>query len=122
LAGPFAFGLITDQFVAGHKLKTSAYLMSNCIVLIYSDVLRDFAFAPFSNIFIRRVNSIDEIRAVMAEFRAMPVAPVRDGLDACNRAIASQLSWQRQGSALVWRLTAAAMAKRRRNGHVETAA
>jgi hypothetical protein len=120
--GAIRFGLITDRFVAGHKLKTSAYLMNNCIVLSYSDVRRDFAFAPFSDIFIRRVHSIDEIRAVMAEFSSMPIAVVRDSLDTCKRAIASRLSWQQQASALEHQLIAATMAKRRRNGRIDPAA
>jgi hypothetical protein len=120
--GAIRFGLITDQFVAGHKLKTSAYLMNNCIVLSYSDVRRDFAFAPFSDIFIRRVHSIDEIRAVMAEFSSMPIAVVRDSLDACKRAIASRLSWQRQADTIERQLIEATIYKRSRNRSVAPAA
>ena len=108
------FGLITDRFVAGHKLKTSAYLMNNCVVLSYSDVAHDFAFAPFSDLFIRHVHSIEEILAIIADFSKMPVEVVRDRLAVCKNEIASLFSWKKQANVLEAELTAALAAKRRR--------
>jgi hypothetical protein len=66
------FGVITDRFESGHKLKTLAYIAGNNIVMSFSDVSFDFDHIPDHDLFIRRVNSFDEMLAHINEISAMP--------------------------------------------------
>jgi hypothetical protein len=92
--GQMRFGLITDRFVAGHKLKTSAYLMQNCIVLTYSDVYEDFSFNPqAARRFIRPISHARDIGPIVDDFMAEPQAPLRAALAAFKTEIAAAFSW-----------------------------
>jgi hypothetical protein len=71
------FGLITDRFVAGHKLKTLAYIADNQIVLSFADVAGDIAHVPDHDFFIRRIGSVGEIASHAAELAAVPAAELR---------------------------------------------
>jgi hypothetical protein len=94
------FGLVTDRFAAGHKLKTAAYLMNNCAVISFAPVAEDFAFSPHAQSFIRQINHAREIAGVIASLEAMPADALRRDLEAFKRAIAENLSWARQAEAL----------------------
>lgn len=94
------FGVVTDRFTAGHKLKTSAYIMQNCIVLSYADVGDDFAVAPDAEVFIRRIGHAREIAPVMREVAAMPAADLRTRFLAFKAAVAGSLSWPAQAQVL----------------------
>lgn len=98
---PIRFGLITDRFSAGHKLKTAAYLMQNCIVLSYADVGRDFAFSPDAALFIRRIRHVDDIARIHQEFAAMPADALAARLDAFRQQVAARLSWPAQAATLI---------------------
>lgn len=66
------FGVITDRFESGHKLKTLAYIASNNIVMSFSDVSFDFNHISDHDLFIRRVYSFDEMRSYINEISVMP--------------------------------------------------
>lgn len=105
LSDSIRFGILTDRFKAGHKLKTAAYLMSNCIVLSFTDVAEDFRFSPYADLFIRQVSCIDDMTPIMDEFTAMPADTVRTLLSAFKADIAERLSWSRQADILVKAVT-----------------
>jgi hypothetical protein len=94
------FGLLTDRFQAGHKLKTAAYLMNNCVVLTFAEVIEDFRFSPHADLFIRRIHHVREIAPLMRELGAITPAALRARLVEFKASIADRLSWQRQTSVL----------------------
>lgn len=100
LSGAIRFGLLTDRFKAGHKLKTAAYLMTNCVVLSFSDVIEDFRFSPHAELFIRRIQRIEDIGPIMDELEAIPPATLRAKFLELKSEVATKLSWQRQADIL----------------------
>lgn len=98
--GAIRFGVITDRFTAGHKLKTSAYLQNNCIVLTFADVAGDFAFDPRHRDFIVRVSSVEDIGPAMDRLAAMPIAALRTEFSGFKAAVGAELAWARQGAKL----------------------
>jgi hypothetical protein len=94
------FGLITDRFTAGHKLKTAAYIMNNCAVLSYAQVLHDFEHLPNAARWIRQIGSIGDIAAVMQAFAERPAAELRAELAELKAAIGTQFAWSTQAEAL----------------------
>lgn len=94
------FGLITDRFTAGHKLKTASYLMQNCVVLSYAEVVDDFAFSQWSTFFIRRIRHLDDLSAIEREFAAIEPATLCERMQLFKQEIATHLSWQGQAHAL----------------------
>lgn len=110
------FGLITDRFAAGHKLKTSAYLMNNCAVLSFTPVADDFAFAPHAARFIRQISHAGEIAPIIKEFQATPIETLRAELTALKASLAETLSWSNQAALLEQVLADAAITARSRAG------
>lgn len=94
------FGLITDRFAAGHKLKTAAYLMNNCAVFTFAPVIHDFAFSPLAARWIYKVQTIADIRAIMNAVMLRPAAELREELTALKGEIAVHLAWERQAQAI----------------------
>lgn len=94
------FGVITDRFTAGHKLKTAAYLMSNCAVLSFADVIHDFSGLPYADRWIRRVDSMRDIEDAMADIGKRPAEDLRAELRELKTAIGTQFAWSTQAEAL----------------------
>lgn len=94
------FGVITDRFTAGHKLKTSAYLQSNCIVLSFADVAGDFQFDPRVRQFIVRLGGIDDIGPAMDRLAQIPIALLRAEFLGFKAEVARELAWPKQAAAL----------------------
>jgi len=94
------FGVITDRFTAGHKLKTSAYLQNNCIVLSFADVAGDFAFDARHRQFIVRLTGMDDIKPAMDRLVEAPVSSLRAEFAAFKDAVGRELAWSRQGEKL----------------------
>lgn len=67
--GDVRFGVITDRFAAGHKLKTMFYIANNCVVLSYCDVSSDFEDLPFSSRFIRRVENAAQLNSAIQSLK-----------------------------------------------------
>lgn len=100
LSESIRFGILTDRFKAGHKLKTAAYLMSNCVVLSFVDVAEDFRFSAHADLFIRRLSRLDQVAAIINEFQAMPTSCVRQRLVELKGDIATHMSWSAQAETL----------------------
>ncbi len=87
------FGLITDRFEAGHKLKTLAYIADNQIVLSFTDVTADFAHLADHGLFIRTLSSVADIARHVAELAHMPACELRRRFVAFQQACAKQFRW-----------------------------
>lgn len=59
--GAISFGLISDRFVAGFKLKAGDYIANNKIVLTYSDIDVDYSDLPWSDLFVVKISHAKEI-------------------------------------------------------------
>jgi hypothetical protein len=95
------FGVITDRFVAGHKLKTMAYIASNMIVLSLADVSFDFSHIPDHDFFIRKINSVAEIPYHVDAVADLPVASLRMRFSRFQEACARDFSWHRVAASLL---------------------
>jgi hypothetical protein len=95
------FGLITDSFVAGHKLKTGYYLANNAVVLSFADVVDDFADIPDHDFFIRRIWHVREITRHIAVVSAEEPGRLRARLETFKQRCAETFSWQRAARSLL---------------------
>ena len=95
------FGVITDRFVAGHKLKTGYYLANNAIVLSFADVTEDFADIPDHDFFIRRISDAREIGRHVAAVAAEEPRHLRARLETFKQRCAETFSWQRVARSLL---------------------
>lgn len=55
------FGLITDRFLGGFKLKALEYVARNCIVLSACDISSEFSGLPYSKTFVRQISSKQDL-------------------------------------------------------------
>ena len=94
------FGVITDRFTAGHKLKTAAYLMNNCAVLTFSQVIHDFSNLPHAGNWIRQVASPSDAEHAMIAIEKRPADVLRAELQELKAAIGTQFAWSTQAEAL----------------------
>ena len=87
------FGVITDRFIAGHKLKTLAYIAQNQIVLSFADVQADFVQIPDHDLFLRSLDSAAAIPRHMAEIAALDPVMLRGRFLAFQRRCAECFTW-----------------------------
>jgi hypothetical protein len=95
------FGLITDRFEAGHKLKTMAHIAANQIVLTFADVSFDFTDVPDYDFFIRKIDSIADIVSHMDVVAALPAADLRQRFVSFQQSCARRFTWSAVGAALL---------------------
>lgn len=95
------FGLISDRFEAGHKLKTMAYIADNQIVLSFADIAFDFAHIPDADFFIRKISAAAEIRGHMDAVAALSPSALRERLVRFQDACAAYFSWRRVAETLL---------------------
>jgi hypothetical protein len=95
------FGLITDRFEAGHKLKTLAYIAQNQIVLSFADVRRDFDQIPDYAFFIRKLASTVDIASHVAEVAALDPDTLRTRFLEFQRRCAELFTWETVADRLV---------------------
>jgi hypothetical protein len=94
------FGVITDRFTAGHKLKTAAHLMNNCAVISFARVSEDFAGFPHAKRWIFEIRDVAEIGPIMDHITSLSATAARAELIALKRAVDETLSWKVQAEAL----------------------
>ena len=104
------FGLITDRFLGGFKLKSVEYVARNCMVLSCCDLSPDFEGLPHAGEFVRLVSGKAE---VAAELRRLSEGPHEDLLArfrlfkaACLERYRWDACLQPLGAALTGRLAA----------------
>jgi hypothetical protein len=87
------FGVITDRFEAGHKLKTTAYVANNLIVLTFADVGPDFAHIRDHELFIRRIRSVAEIADQVRNIARIPPPELRERFMSFKHDCMKYFSW-----------------------------
>ncbi|RTM05630.1 MAG: hypothetical protein EKK33_33710 [Bradyrhizobiaceae bacterium] len=87
------FGLVTDRFVGGFKLKALEYVAKNCIVLTACDISPEFQGLPHADLFVRIISDKDNLLHVIEEIRREPdvVRKFREFKSACL----AQYAWER---------------------------
>jgi hypothetical protein len=94
------FGLITDRFESGHKLKTAYYIANNNIVLSYANVMKDFEQIPDAAFFIRKVTDMASIMRHVAEVSAVGPAELRARLAAFKQRCQECFAWDNSARVL----------------------
>lgn len=61
------FGLITDRFLGGFKLKALEYVARNCIVLTACDISPEFVGLPGAELFVRKISGKEDLWAAILE-------------------------------------------------------
>lgn len=92
-ASGIRFGIVTDRFEAGHKLKTLAHIAANQVVLSFAEVGADLAEIPDHRFFLRRIATAADIPGHVAELAALDPAQLRDRLAAFKRRCAARFTW-----------------------------
>jgi hypothetical protein len=100
-ASTIRFGLITDRFEAGHKLKSTYYLANNSVVLSFADIIHDFADIPDADFFIRKIRHAQDIEKHVAEVLAADPADLRARLANFKTACAGRFSWNTSAALLL---------------------
>lgn len=95
------FGIISDRFEFGHKLKTLAYIAQNQIVLSFSDVNDDVSGIPDHAFFIRRIRNAADIAQHVASISAQDPGLLRDRLVRFQLACAERFNWEAVAHSLV---------------------
>lgn len=95
------FGLVTDRFTAGHKLKIGHYLAHGAIVLGFVDLTADFRDLPDHELFVRRIADIPDLVATVRTFERMDSVDLAGRLERFRRAAAERLSWTGSAARLV---------------------
>lgn len=96
LGSAIRFGLVTDRFVAGHKLKVSEYFAANLIPISFSEVGEDFEFSAAATRLISTVGDIAAMSARIDEFERMPRTALHVLFAEAKRDVLDELSWARQ--------------------------
>jgi hypothetical protein len=89
------FGLITDYFTGGFKLKSIEYVAMNCIVLACCDISMEFAGIPDGDVFVRRVASKADVRRAIEAFQAEPERELVERFARFRAACAERFEWTR---------------------------
>ena len=100
-AGALTFGLVTDRFAAGHKLKTLAYVAQNRIVLSYAPIKGDFRDVPEADLFLHEVSSCDEVDGIASRLASLEPAALSDRWRRFQDHCARSFSWARVAETLM---------------------
>lgn len=87
------FGLVTDKFVGGFKLKALEYVAKNCIILTACDISAEFEGLPHADLFVRMISNKDSLLRAIEEARRVPdvIRKFREFKEACL----AEYSWER---------------------------
>ncbi len=95
-AAAIRFGVVTDRFEAGHKLKTLAHIAQNQLVLAFSDAAHDIVDMPDHAFFIRRLHAAADMAGHVAEIMEIATrdpAGLRARFATFQRRCAERFTW-----------------------------
>lgn len=101
------FGLVTDRFVAGHKLKVSEYFARNLIPVSFSGIGEDFAFSEAASRLIARIDTLGDLGAHIRRMTALPPHELRALFLQAKEDVLARMSWQRQTETMTQALSRA---------------
>jgi len=88
------FGLITDAFVGGFKLKSLEYIANNCIVLSMSDIAIEYEGIPHAEEFMRITPTKAEARRAIESILAQPHEDVVERFREFKAACMARYEWE----------------------------
>jgi hypothetical protein len=88
------FGLVSDRFQGGFKLKVLEYIANNCVVLSYCDMSPEFGGIPDADLFVRHIGSMVEADAIGREL-AMDADQTVARFRIFKAAVMERFSWDR---------------------------
>ena len=94
-------GIITDRFKSGFKLKSTAYIANNCVVLSYADIFEDFSSIPDASFFVRRISHAQEIDRHVSEIGSIAAEELVGRFKAFQLACNNMFSWQTSAKRLL---------------------
>ncbi|MGY4472348.1 hypothetical protein ACVWWK_008057 [Bradyrhizobium sp. LB9.1b] len=94
-------GLIPDRFVAGHKLKATAYIANNAIVLSYSDISKEFEGIEDHEFFIRTITNASDIGALCDQIGSLTPAHLCRRMTEFKARCARRFSWSGSAGVLL---------------------
>jgi hypothetical protein len=93
-AAAIRFGVITDRFAGGFKLKSTEYVALNCAILSFCDIFEDFEGLPHAREFVRQVKSRAEAETI-AKTMAADSDAVAPRFAAFKAACLERFDWSR---------------------------
>lgn len=87
------FGLISDRFQGGFKLKSVEYVARNCAVLSFCDLSREFVGLPHAEEFVRHVTSKADLRVLLGEFLGKSEEGLVERFAVFKKACLERYSW-----------------------------
>jgi hypothetical protein len=89
------FGLITDRFQGGFKLKSTEYVAKNCVVISFCDLSAEFEGLPFAGEFVRGVKTKAQAAAVIAAMLKEPAPALVERFRQFQAACLERYGWDR---------------------------
>lgn len=89
------FGLVTDAFVGGFKLKSLEYVAKNCVVLSLADIGMEFAGIPHAEEFVRLVPDVAAVRSAIESIRASEPAALLERFRVFKAECLERYDWDR---------------------------
>jgi hypothetical protein len=95
------FALITDRFSAGFKLKSTAYLADNAVVLSFADIREEFEGLPDAALFVRHLERTADIPRHIAAISSLPPQELYERFSAFQQACRERFDWRRTATCLL---------------------
>ena len=90
------FGIISDSFVSGFKLKSLELIEKGCCLLTFCDLLQEFRHIVNSELFVRKVSSPTDINSTVEELIQNPISA--EQFNQFRREITTYFSWKKSAS------------------------
>lgn len=89
------FGVVSDRFLGGFKLKAVEYVASNCVVVSFCDLRAEFAGLPHADEFVRFVHSKQDVAELIEDWLAAPAPPRIERFRVFKAACMERYDWER---------------------------
>lgn len=76
-SGGLRFGIISDRFLGGFKLKALEYIARNCVVVAHCDLSREFRGLPYADEMVLHVDSLLEVQPLIDRMLVNEVETMR---------------------------------------------
>ena len=88
------FGLITDAFVGGFKLKSLEYIANNCVVFSLSDIFVEYEGLPYAEEFVRITPTKAEAKRAIETTMGLPAREVVERFLVFKAACMERYEWE----------------------------
>jgi hypothetical protein len=88
------FGVVTDRFLGGFKLKSLEYVANNAMVLSRSDIRPDFEGLPDAPLFVRYTPEVADVGAAIDTITAIPPTELIARFKRFQAACGERFAWE----------------------------